>query len=367
MGTEDMRRQKPNVERMGLLGATRRAGRGRRAHAQGGRLGGDPRLGHQRRHHPLHHRLVRRPGAVPGARARPAARDRRRGARADPRAGRAAARAGDRVRRRRLERDRHLHPVRRTMPRSSWSASRPRARGSRPGATARRSPSAARPASCTAPTRRSCRTRTARSSRRTRSRPASTTRAAGPSTPGCATGPRAATSRSPTPRRSTRSHAPRGWRGSSRRSRAPTRWPGRWPAAPSELDLVCLSGRGDKDLAEALEQLGLGPRREPVAESTGIERIAEAFASARANGRSAALMPYLMGGFPGPRDVARGRPGLRRGRRRPDRARRPVLGPARRRSGDPRRRNRGAARRGDRATHVLEVGRALAAARPGRA
>jgi tryptophan synthase alpha chain len=32
--------------------------------------------------------------------------------------------------------------------------------------------------------------------------------------------------------------------------------------------------------------------------STGVERIAEAFASARANGRTAALMPYLMGGFP---------------------------------------------------------------------
>ncbi|HUO74052.1 MAG TPA: tryptophan synthase subunit alpha [Solirubrobacteraceae bacterium] len=31
---------------------------------------------------------------------------------------------------------------------------------------------------------------------------------------------------------------------------------------------------------------------------TGIERIAEAFASARASGRRAALMPYLMGGFP---------------------------------------------------------------------
>src|SRR2546423_2093659 len=30
----------------------------------------------------------------------------------------------------------------------------------------------------------------------------------------------------------------------------------------------------------------------------GIERIAEAFESARANGRRAALMPYLMGGFP---------------------------------------------------------------------
>jgi len=32
--------------------------------------------------------------------------------------------------------------------------------------------------------------------------------------------------------------------------------------------------------------------------SSGIDAIAEAFARARANGRSAALMPYLMGGFP---------------------------------------------------------------------
>jgi tryptophan synthase alpha chain len=31
---------------------------------------------------------------------------------------------------------------------------------------------------------------------------------------------------------------------------------------------------------------------------TGVERIAEAFESARASGRSAALMPYMMGGFP---------------------------------------------------------------------
>jgi tryptophan synthase alpha chain len=31
---------------------------------------------------------------------------------------------------------------------------------------------------------------------------------------------------------------------------------------------------------------------------SGVERIAEAFARARADGRSAALMPYMMGGFP---------------------------------------------------------------------
>ena len=92
MGTEDMRRQRPNVERMGLLGAERRAGRGRGADAQGGGLGGDPRLGHERRDDPLHHRLVRRPGAVPGARARPPAGDRRRGSRPGARARRPAAR-----------------------------------------------------------------------------------------------------------------------------------------------------------------------------------------------------------------------------------------------------------------------------------
>ena len=32
--------------------------------------------------------------------------------------------------------------------------------------------------------------------------------------------------------------------------------------------------------------------------ASGVERIAEAFASARAEGRAAALMPYLMGGYP---------------------------------------------------------------------
>ena len=64
MGAEDIRRQQPNVQRMELLGATVSAGRRRRAHAEGGVLGGDPRLGHQRRRHPLRHRLGRRPGAL---------------------------------------------------------------------------------------------------------------------------------------------------------------------------------------------------------------------------------------------------------------------------------------------------------------
>ena len=70
---------------------------------------------------------------------------------------------------------------------------------------------------------------------------------------------------------------------------------------PAALDLVDPSGRGDKDLAEALA--GLEALDRPMAE-TGVERIAAAFAGARSEGR-AALMPYLMGGFP---DMATSRP-----------------------------------------------------------
>ena len=111
-------------------------------------------------------------------------------------------------------------------------------------------------ASCTARTRRSCRTRTGRSSRRTRSRRASITPAAGPSTPGCATPAGHATSRSPM-REALEAFA--------RTARLEGIIPAlesahalAWTLAngPSELDVVCLSGRGDKDLAEALALLG---------------------------------------------------------------------------------------------------------------
>ena len=69
MGEEDMRRQRPNVQRMELLGA-RGAHRDRGdADAQGGHLGGDPRLGHERREHALRDRLGDRAGAVPVDRA----------------------------------------------------------------------------------------------------------------------------------------------------------------------------------------------------------------------------------------------------------------------------------------------------------
>ena len=126
MGAEDCRRQAPNVERMGLLGAEVVQRPGRRPHAEGGRQRGDPRLGLHCRHDALHHRLGRRPGPVPRARARPAARHRRRVAPRAARARRAPARPRHRLRRRRLELDRHLHAVRR---RSRRRADRRRGRG----------------------------------------------------------------------------------------------------------------------------------------------------------------------------------------------------------------------------------------------
>ena len=84
--TEDMRRQALNVFRMKLLGAEVVAGRRGRADAQGRHQRGDPRLGHQRRHHALLIGSVRRPAPVPDDRARLPVGHRRRGARADPRA-----------------------------------------------------------------------------------------------------------------------------------------------------------------------------------------------------------------------------------------------------------------------------------------
>ena len=67
MGTEDMRRQRPNVERMRLLGAEVVGVEAGARDAQGGGVGGDPRLGRQRRDDPLRDRLGGRAGAVPGA------------------------------------------------------------------------------------------------------------------------------------------------------------------------------------------------------------------------------------------------------------------------------------------------------------
>src|SRR5205085_5864787 len=81
--------------------------------------------------------------------------------------------------------------------------------------------------------------------------------------------------------------------------RAPTRWPGcfmgRGPA--SWILCVCRAGatRTWRRRWPSWAAPDLDGALPPV---TGIERIAEAFAGARAEGRRAALMPYLMGGFP---------------------------------------------------------------------
>ena len=111
----------------------------------------------------------------------------------------------------------------------------------------------------------------------TRSPPAWTTPGSGPEhawlpTPG---GP--GTSPSPTPRRWRRSGCSAAPRGSSRRSRARTRWPGRCASgrrarARTALVLVNLSGRGDKDVDTAARWFGLvtdaatscGPRSQRV-------------------------------------------------------------------------------------------------------
>ena len=362
MGTEDMRRQKPNVERMGLLGATRRARRRRRAHAQGGRLGGDPRLGGQRRRHPLRHRLGRRPGAVPGARARPPARDRRRGARPDARARsagcpRASSPASAAARTRSASSSRSS-----TTRRSRSSASRPAGDGIEhrpPRRAADRSAAAA--ASCTAPTRRSCRTRTARSSRRTRSRPGSTTPAPAPSTRTCATPAARATSRSPTPTRSPPSSAV-------------AQLEGIIPALESSHALAWVLARrreaaGDADAHRP--RVPVGPRRQGPRRGARRDRMTAPTDATRASSGSRRRSPA--------RPAARGADALPDGRlpRRRDarsrigeayadggadlrRARRAVLGPAGRRPGHPRRRHPGA--RGRRATlhDVLEVGARLA-------
>ena len=108
MGSEDMRRQAAEPRADGAARRRGATGRVRDAHAEGGDERGDPRLDRERRGHALPDRLLRRPGAVPGDRARAAVGDRPRGARAAARGRRPAAGGRARLRRRRLERDRAL-------------------------------------------------------------------------------------------------------------------------------------------------------------------------------------------------------------------------------------------------------------------
>ena len=257
MGTEDMRRQAPNVERMGLLGATRAspsrpAARTLKEAVSAAIRDWVANVGD------THYVIgsVRRAGAVPGARARPPARDRRRGARA---AARGAGRLPDRV----IACvgggsnaigmfDRVRRTSRRRLVGVEAGGRGDRDRPPRRAADRRR----ARRRPARRASRRSCRTRTARSSRRTRSR-------AGLDYPGVGpehawlrdSGPRDLRRRSPTPRRCAafqRAGAAGGHHPGARvRARDRLGAAGR-RERPATLDLVCLSGRGDKDLAEVL-------------------------------------------------------------------------------------------------------------------
>ncbi len=149
MGTEDIRRQAPNVERMRLLGAEVapvEAGARTLKEAVSAAIR-DWVANVETTHYVIGSAVG--PGALPGPGPRPAAGDRRGGARAGPRRRGRPARAGDRLRRRRLQRDRHLHPLHR---RRGGRADRRRGGGRGPrrrAATAPRS-GPGRPASCTA-------------------------------------------------------------------------------------------------------------------------------------------------------------------------------------------------------------------------
>ena len=182
MGSEDVKRQSPNVYRMNLLGA-------RVVPVESGSKTLKDALNEalrdwvtQCREYLLHHRHGGRPAPVSGDGARFPARDRRRMPGADARDDRPPARHGDRLRRRRQQRDGHLLSVYRPCGRPGWSASRRPATASTAAIMPRRC-SAARPACCTATAPICCRTTTARSPKPIRSRPASTIPASAPSMP----------------------------------------------------------------------------------------------------------------------------------------------------------------------------------------
>ena len=254
MGVEDIRRQAPNVQRMELLGATVSPVD---AGARTLKEASSEAIRDWVTNVATTHYII---GSAVGPAPYPAiVRDLQRvigdEARAQilEREGRLPDRV-DRVRRRRLQRDRHLRALRRRRGRRAHRRRGAAARRSSPAATARRSPSPGAPACCTDRCRPCCRTRWARSSRPTRSRPAWTIPGSGPE------------------------HAHLRDIGRARylavtdaealeTFRRVTRLEGIIPAletahalhyalapADSELDIVCCSGRGDKDLAEVLGQ-----------------------------------------------------------------------------------------------------------------
>ena len=231
-----------------------------------------------------------------------------------PRPDRPAARRGLRLRRRRLQRDRHLPRVHPATP--SVRAVRLRGRrrrASTPAGTRPASP-AARPACCTAPAPTCCRTRTARPSSRTRSRPGLDYPGVGPEHAWLHDTGRARTRRSTTPRRWRRSSCCAGPRASSRRSRARTRWPARCGSAASwgrtrRSSSTCpvaatrTSTRPARGSACSTRRSS-SPRRAAVESADGrpgsagrAAGLLDASCAAQAEGR-AALVGYLPAGFP---------------------------------------------------------------------
>ena len=262
MGAEDMARQQPNVLRMELLGAKVVPVDERHPHAERRHQRGDPRLGHERRARPT-------TSSAPSLGPHPypmivrdfQSRDRRRSARADSAS--TTGRLPDvrrRLRRRRLERHRHF--LRRSCERRGGRLIGVEAGGRGIDPRRARGPlhRRQRSACCTARARACCRTTTVRSPRRTRSRAGLDYPASGPSTPSSQRhGPRRVRAVTTTPRRSPRSSSSPSSRASSPRSSPRTRSPGCALAAEpgaDELALVCLSGRGDKDLAEVISLTG---------------------------------------------------------------------------------------------------------------
>ena len=172
------------------------------------------------------------------------------------RADRPAAGRGGRLRRRRVERDRHLPRLpgrpRRAAGRHGGRRRRHRDRPARLDDQRRHGRRAARRPVVPAAGRRRADHRVALDLRR-----AWTTPASDPST---RTWPRSAapsTARSPTPRRWTRSRCCPAPRASSRPSSPRTRWPApsTWPgrSGPDGIVLINVSGRGDKDMETAMQ------------------------------------------------------------------------------------------------------------------
>ena len=296
MGTEDIRRQAPNVERMKLLGAEVapvEAGARTLKEAVSAAIR-DWVANVETTHYVIGSAVG--PGAVSGAGAGPAAGDRRGGAGAGPRRRGRAAGPGDRLRRRRLQRDRHLRPVRRRRRRRAGRGRGGRRRDRDRAATAPRSGAGSTGVlhgSLSAIV-------TDEDGQILEAHSVS----AGLDYPGVGPGARLPARHRPRlllldHRRTALGGARANWpgsRASSRRWSPPTRSPGCWRTR----------SRATASTSLPLRPRRQGPGRVPRRGWTspdgvtddGEERIRAAFAAPpRTKGR-AALMPYMMAGFP---------------------------------------------------------------------